>query len=260
MLILAFIAACSPLCALGFQFSSSGALFPKSVQPSVSLRLQSTRAQTPARWDRMHQLCAMSASDDDIDHRELEASKQFWLDLVEAKMAVKRQEESATATVDNGRGSTKLAPATGILRPAGKFYSALEAKEIVNLARDSLEDEFREIDARTQVTLKRILDSFRRNRVGPHLFCGTDGYGHGDFGRDTLDAVFAELFGAEQALVRVQFFSGTHAITCALFSVLRPGDEMLAISGSPYDTLEEVIGLRKEDPVCFPYPRVSFDR
>ena len=71
-----------------------------------------------------------------------------------------------------------------------------------------------------------------------------DGYGHGDLGRETLDAVYAELMGAEAALVRVQMFSGTHAIACALFGVLRPDDELLGVSGAPYDTLEEVIGLR----------------
>jgi len=99
----------------------------------------------------------------------------------------------------------------------------------------------------TQRTLSKVLKAFRAARVGPHLFAGTDGYGHGDLGRETLDDIYASLFGAEQALVRIQCFSGTHAIACALFAVLRPGDEMLAISGPPYDTLEEVIGTRKED-------------
>lgn len=70
------------------------------------------------------------------------------------------------------------------------------------------------------------------------------GYGHDDLGRETLDQVYAQVMGAEAAAVRVQLVSGTHAITCALFGVLRPGDEMLAVAGKPYDTLEEVIGLR----------------
>jgi len=72
-------------------------------------------------------------------------------------------------------------------------------------------------------------------------------------GRETLDEIYAKLFGAEAALVRIQCFSGTHAIACALFAVLRPGNEMLAISGKPYDTLEEVIGSRKEDPELLPF-------
>lgn len=70
------------------------------------------------------------------------------------------------------------------------------------------------------------------------------GYGHDDLGRDTLDGVFAQVMGAESAAVRVQFVSGTHAIACALYGILRPGDELLSAVGSPYDTLEEVIGLR----------------
>ena len=75
-------------------------------------------------------------------------------------------------------------------------------------------------------------------------FASVSGYGHNDLGRDTLDRVFARVLGAEAAAVRLQFVSGTHAITAALFGVLRPGDRLLSITGRPYDTLEEVIGLR----------------
>ncbi|EKX32658.1 hypothetical protein GUITHDRAFT_82119 [Guillardia theta CCMP2712] len=139
------------------------------------------------------------------------------------------------------------------MKPKGEKFTAAEAKEIVKQSRLRLEQEFRKIDERTQQNIKRILDAYREARVGPHLFAGTDGYGHGDIGRDTLDEIYAKLFGAEKALVRVQCFSGTHAISCALFAVLRPGDVMLAISGRPYDTLEEVIGSRKEDPELVPH-------
>lgn len=103
---------------------------------------------------------------------------------------------------------------------------------------------FSKIDAQVKQNLKKVLEAFRSHRVGAHHFAGVSGYGHDDMGRDTLDRVFAEVMGAEAAAVRVQFVSGTHAIACALFGVLRPGDEMLAVVGSPYDTLEEVIGLR----------------
>jgi cystathionine beta-lyase family protein involved in aluminum resistance len=103
---------------------------------------------------------------------------------------------------------------------------------------------FSGIDTQVKHNLKRVLDAFRRYRVGTHHFAGVTGYGHDDLGRQTLDQVFAEIMGAEAAAVRVQFVSGTHAITCALFGCLRPGDEMLAVAGAPYDTLEEVIGLR----------------
>jgi cystathionine beta-lyase family protein involved in aluminum resistance len=100
------------------------------------------------------------------------------------------------------------------------------------------------IDATVKQNLQRVLKAFRSHRVGVHHFAGVTGYGHDDLGRETLDGVFAEVVGAEAAAVRVQFVSGTHAIACALFGILRPGDEMLAVAGSPYDTLEEVIGLR----------------
>lgn len=103
---------------------------------------------------------------------------------------------------------------------------------------------FSGIDTTVKQNLQRVLKAFRSHRVGVHHFAGVTGYGHDDLGRETLDGVFAEVVGAEAAAVRVQFVSGTHAIACALFGILRPGDEMLAVAGSPYDTLEEVIGLR----------------
>lgn len=118
------------------------------------------------------------------------------------------------------------------------------AKEIVEEARARLRPAFDDVDSRTQRILKRVLKSFRKQQVGTHMFNGIDGYGHGDVGRDSLEEIYAQLFGAEAALVRVQIFSGTHAISCALFGVLRPGDKMLGLSGQPYDTLEEVIGTR----------------
>ncbi|MFQ4136769.1 aminotransferase class I/II-fold pyridoxal phosphate-dependent enzyme [Nodosilinea sp. PGN35] len=103
---------------------------------------------------------------------------------------------------------------------------------------------FSGIDAQVKQNLERVLAAFRRQRVGSHHFSSVSGYGHDDIGRDTFDRVFAEVMGAEAALARSQFVSGTHAIACALYGVLRPGDEMLAVAGTPYDTLEEVIGLR----------------
>ncbi|MBF2064631.1 MAG: methionine gamma-lyase family protein [Calothrix sp. C42_A2020_038] len=103
---------------------------------------------------------------------------------------------------------------------------------------------FSGIDLQVKQNLQKVLNSFRHHSVGAHHFAGVTGYGHDDIGRETLDKVFASVMGAEKAAVRVQFVSGTHAIACALFGVLRPGDEMLAVAGAPYDTLEEVIGLR----------------
>ena len=106
---------------------------------------------------------------------------------------------------------------------------------------------FSGIDATVKQNLQRVLTAFRHHSVGAHHFAGVTGYGHDDLGREILDKVFAEIMGAQAAAVRVQFVSGTHAIACALFGVLRPGDEMLAVAGAPYDTLEEVIGLRGEN-------------
>jgi cystathionine beta-lyase family protein involved in aluminum resistance len=103
---------------------------------------------------------------------------------------------------------------------------------------------FSGIDTQVKENLQRVLAAFRNHRVGSHHFAGVTGYGHDDLGRQVLDQVFAEVMGAEAAAVRVQFVSGTHAIACALYGVLRPGDELLAVAGAPYDTLEEVIGVR----------------
>jgi cystathionine beta-lyase family protein involved in aluminum resistance len=103
---------------------------------------------------------------------------------------------------------------------------------------------FSGIDAQVKQNLKKVLAAFRNHRVGVQHFASVSGYGHDDLGRETLDRVFAQIMDAEAAAVRVQFVSGTHAIACALYGVLRPGDEMLAVAGAPYDTLEEVIGLR----------------
>jgi len=93
---------------------------------------------------------------------------------------------------------------------------------------------------------EKVLKAFQAERVSTYHLQGTTGYGLGDSGREVLDRVVARILGAEAALVRGQFVSGTHAIAAALFGVLRPGDHLISVSGSPYDTLEEVIGLRGE--------------
>ena len=103
---------------------------------------------------------------------------------------------------------------------------------------------FTKIDRQVKANLTRVLQAFQHHRVGPHHFAGVSGYGHDDLGRQVLDRVFAQIMGAQAAAVRVQFVSGTHAIAAALFGILRPGDELLVVTGPPYDTLEEVIGLR----------------
>ncbi|MEM6613968.1 MAG: methionine gamma-lyase family protein [Cyanobacteria bacterium P01_C01_bin.72] len=106
---------------------------------------------------------------------------------------------------------------------------------------------FSKIDAQVKQNLQKVLGAYQENRVGVQHFSSVSGYGHDDLGRETLDQVFAQIMQAESAIVRVQFVSGTHAIACCLYGVLRPGDEMLAVAGKPYDTLEEVIGLRGQN-------------
>ena len=120
----------------------------------------------------------------------------------------------------------------------------MNSRILLKEAEQALSLIFSGIDTQVKENLKRLLVAFRHHRVGTHHFSEVTGYGHSDLGREVLDRVFAQVLGAEAAAVRVQFVSGTHAIACALFGVLRPGDEMLAVAGAPYDTLEEVIGLR----------------
>lgn len=103
-----------------------------------------------------------------------------------------------------------------------------------------------EIENKTFYQTAKVLEAFRSAQVCQHHLNGTNGYGYGDIGREALEHVFATLFGAEAALVRPQFVSGTHAIATALFAILRPGDTILFATGKPYDTLEKVIGFKNE--------------
>jgi cystathionine beta-lyase family protein involved in aluminum resistance len=100
------------------------------------------------------------------------------------------------------------------------------------------------IDERIDSNQFRVLKSFQDFKVSDSHFIPSTGYGYDDYGRDTLEKIYAQVFGAEAGLVRPQIISGTHAISIALFGVLRPGDELLYITGKPYDTLEEIVGLR----------------
>ena len=110
-----------------------------------------------------------------------------------------------------------------------------------------------------QQRLERVLAALAAERVGTQHFASLTGYGHGDQGREVVDRVFARVLGAEAAAVRMQFVSGTHAIAAALFGVLRPGDRLLSITGRPYDTLEEVIGLRDPGQGSLAEFGVSYD-
>ena len=108
----------------------------------------------------------------------------------------------------------------------------------------ALEERFRRIDEIAEMNQMKVIHAMQKCRVSAECFQGTSGYGYNDFGRDTLEDVYAECFHGEAALVRPQITCGTHALALALMSNLRPGDELLSPVGKPYDTLEEVIGIR----------------
>ena len=105
-------------------------------------------------------------------------------------------------------------------------------------------ERFRQIDQTAQENTRRVLESFRSHRVAEACFSGTTGYGYDDLGRETLDQIYAELLGTESALVRIGLVNGTHALTTALFALAKPGETILSLTGLPYDTLQEAIGIR----------------
>ena len=117
--------------------------------------------------------------------------------------------------------------------------------ELVNNEEKELTDIFNKIDKLSFKNSKKVLDAFHKYNVTESDLNGTTGYGYNDFGRDKIESIFADVLGAEDALVRTQIISGTHAITIALQGILRPNDTLLSISGIPYDTLHEVIGIKE---------------
>ncbi len=121
-----------------------------------------------------------------------------------------------------------------------------KVKDLAKISEIDSKDVFERIEAIKEYNQQKVLSAFINNGISESHFVPTSGYGYGDRGRDVTDAVFAEVFGAEDALVRHNFVSGTHALSVALFGVLRPGDKMLSVTGKPYDTMEEVIGIRGE--------------
>lgn len=119
-------------------------------------------------------------------------------------------------------------------------------KPLVNKVEDSIQSIHKEIDERAENNQFKVLRSFQKHKVSDSHFIPTTGYGYDDIGRDTLESIYADVFGGEAGLVRPQIISGTHAISIALFGVLRPGDELVYMTGKPYDTLEEIVGIRGE--------------
>ena len=122
-----------------------------------------------------------------------------------------------------------------------KIYSLVEEAEI------NLKDIFSELDNKCFINSKKVIDAFRENRISEVHFGSTTGYGYNDIGRDTIEKVFANVLGSEDALVRSQFISGSHALNVCFFALLRPNDTLLSICGKPYDTLDQVIGISKNN-------------
>ena len=129
-------------------------------------------------------------------------------------------------------------------------------KEVDNQIKN--DERFKYIDEVEEYYSKKIINSFKEEQLSSSDLYGTTGYGYNDVGRDKIDKIFAKVLDSEDALVRSQFISGTHALTVTFFGLLRPGDTMLSITGKPYDTLDEVIGI-KENPSSLKWFGINFD-
>lgn len=126
-------------------------------------------------------------------------------------------------------------------------------ERIVNTEEQNLKDIFNKIDEQTLKNSKKVLDSFHKHNLSSSDLYGSNGYGYNDIGRDKIDSIFADIFNAESGLVRNQFISGSHAITVVLQALLRPNDTLLSITGTPYDTLHEVIGIKDNNSSLISY-------
>lgn len=123
----------------------------------------------------------------------------------------------------------------------------MNSRERIKAAEKSLVKEFEQIEDIRDYNQEKVLNAFVENKVAPEHFYTVSGYGHDDLGREVLDKVFADVFKAEKAIARVHFASGTHTLACCLFGNLRPGNKLISAAGSPYDTMQEVIGTAGDD-------------
>ena len=124
-----------------------------------------------------------------------------------------------------------------------QFGISDELLELSKKAELEVQEQFKKIEEVCEYNSLKVLSAFQKYNVSEMHFNSTTGYGYSDVGRDTIEKIFAEILHTEDSLVRGQFISGTHALTVALFAFLRPNDIFLSISGKPYDTLDEVIGI-----------------
>ena len=133
-----------------------------------------------------------------------------------------------------------------------------EIRAMAEKAMAEIEPQFKKIDEIAAVNTEKVLAAFRENRVSDGCFAGTTGYGYDDKGREVLDNIYAQVFGAEAALVRIGIVNGTHAITASLFAAVKPGDTMLAATGIPYDTLQTAIGISGDYPGSLKYYGINY--
>ena len=122
-----------------------------------------------------------------------------------------------------------------------------KVEELAQNTENELKEEFSRIDRICEINSLKVLKAFQDNHLSEVHFGTTTGYGYSDIGRETIEKIYSQIFKAEDSLVRNQFISGTHALTVTLFGLLRPGDTMLSITGEPYDTLHEVIGIKENN-------------
>lgn len=127
------------------------------------------------------------------------------------------------------------------------FGISRRAVELINEAERRVRDRFERIEEKAEVNQLKVMKAFSDHHVSERHFMPTTGYGYDDDGRDTLDKIYAQVFGSEDALVRLNWVNGSHTLATMMYAVLRPGDTLLAVTGKPYDTLEEVIGIAGED-------------
>ncbi len=128
-----------------------------------------------------------------------------------------------------------------------QYHKYIMNKDLIKQTEQELKKQFDIIDEIRDYNQEKVLNAFIENKVAPEHFYTVSGYGHDDLGREVLDKVFADVFKAEKALIRVHFASGTHTLACALFGNLRPGNKLVSVVGRPYDTMCEVIGIAGDE-------------
>lgn len=140
-----------------------------------------------------------------------------------------------------------------------EFGISKELEELTTKVEKDVEKVFKKIDETCTKNSLKVLQAFQKNQIAEMHFGSTTGYGYGDIGRDTIEKVYSNIFKSEDSLVRSQFISGTHALTVTLFALLRPNDTLLSITGKPYDTLDEVIGI-KDNPSSLKSYGINFEK